>query len=141
MVLALGSPIAQLSRMPVGKSNPKVAKKRGELLATFDTLASHLQTTFVALSTAYARCKSATTETATDGGENGHTETQTKDLSRPDRGTAHLMFVLGSSPNTARARIVLTIDGLDVKVWGAREVEGAAARREDSGAGTGGSEG
>ncbi|TBU48809.1 hypothetical protein BD309DRAFT_883840 [Dichomitus squalens] len=103
-------PIAQLSRMPGGKSNPKAAKKRDELLATFDILASHLQTTFVAISTAYAKCKSATSD------ENGHT----RNVARPSRGTAHLMFVFGPSANAARARIVLTIDGLDVKVWGAR---------------------
>ncbi|PIL36470.1 hypothetical protein GSI_00159 [Ganoderma sinense ZZ0214-1] len=117
-------PVAQLSRMPVGKSNPKVAKKRDELLATFDILSSHLQTTFVALSTAYAKCKSAKTkaETATSD-ENGHFHVQPNSVAGPSRGTAHLMFVLGPSANSARARIVLTIDGLDIKVWGTRPYE------------------
>ena len=110
--------------MPVGKSNPKVAKKRDELLATLDTLSSHLQTTFVALSTAYAKCRSAKTkvETATSD-ENGHADVQPSSVAGPSRGTAHLMFVLGPSANTARARIVLTIDGLDIKVWGTRPCE------------------
>ncbi|KAI1792551.1 hypothetical protein LXA43DRAFT_887385 [Ganoderma leucocontextum] len=117
-------PVAQLSRMPGGKSNPKVAKKRDELLATFDTLSSHLQTTFVALSTAYAKCKSAKArpETATSD-ENGHADGQPSSVAGPSRRTAHLMFVLGQSANTARARIVLTIDGLDIKVWGTRPCE------------------
>ena len=121
--------------MPCGKSNPKVAKKRDELLATFDTLSSHLQTTFVALSTAYAKCKSAKTkaETATSD-ENGHAGVLASSVAGPSRGTAHLMFVLGPSANTARARIVLTIDGLDIKVWGTRPYEFQArdAEQEDS---------
>ena len=118
------SPVAQLSRMPVGKSNPKVAKKRDELLATLDILSSHLQTTFVALSTAYAKCSSAKTkaETATSD-ENGHADVPPSSVAGPSRGTAHLMFVLGPSANAARARIVLTIDGLDIKVWGMRPCE------------------
>ncbi|RPD55091.1 hypothetical protein L226DRAFT_493122 [Lentinus tigrinus ALCF2SS1-7] len=120
-------PIAQLSRMPGGKSNPKVAKKRDELIETFDTLASHLQTTFVALSTAYARCKSASSQSHSSSfstcenddpeGERCHVATAVEE---GRRGTAHLMFVLGTSVGAARARILLTIDGLEVKVWGAR---------------------
>lgn len=120
--------------MPVGKSNPKVAKKRDELLATFDTLSSHLQTTFVALSTAYAKCKSAKTkaETATSD-ENGHAGVPARSVAGPSRGTAHMMFVLGPSANTARARIVLTIDGLDVKVWGTRPVDFQAREEDEDG--------
>ncbi|CDO76352.1 hypothetical protein BN946_scf185011.g16 [Trametes cinnabarina] len=107
--------------MPGGGSNPKVAKKREELLATFDMLSSHLQTTFVALSTAYARCepaKSRTTASPTD--ENTHQDLQAGPGDAPQRGATHLMFVLGPSAGAARARIILTIDGLEVKVWGQR---------------------
>ncbi|KAH9936853.1 uncharacterized protein BXZ73DRAFT_45066 [Epithele typhae] len=108
-------PVAQLSRMPVGRSNPKVARQRDELVASLDTLASHLQTTFVALSTAYARCRLAKgrAAVATGAGAQGADE---GGLTH-----AHLVFVLGPSANAARARIVLTIDGIQVRVWGARE--------------------
>ncbi|KAI0751797.1 hypothetical protein C8Q80DRAFT_1159371 [Daedaleopsis nitida] len=121
-------PVAQLSRMPVSKSNPKVAQKREELLATFDILASHFHTTFVALSTAYARCKSPHSSTSADR------QSEAVDANTPTlaptipRGKAHLMFVLGSSVGAARARIVLTIDGLELKVWGAR---GASHEEEE----------
>ncbi|KAI0352503.1 hypothetical protein OH77DRAFT_792601 [Trametes cingulata] len=117
-------PVAQLARMPSGGSNPKAAKKREELLATFDMLSSHLQTTFVALSTAYAKCKSARSidPAAHNGDENSQkiSHAGPSNSARPQRGTAHLMFVLGPSVGAARARIVLTIDGLEVKVWGER---------------------
>ncbi|KAI0333463.1 hypothetical protein GY45DRAFT_1319773 [Cubamyces sp. BRFM 1775] len=114
-------PVAQLARMPRGGSNPKVAKKREELLATFDMLSSHLQTTFVALSTAYAKCKSAKGKAAAvPGDENSQKDTQGSAAAESQRGAAHLMFVLGPSVGAARARILLTIDGLDVKVWGER---------------------
>ena len=110
--------------MPEGKSNSKAANKRKELLATFDLLATHLHTTFVALSTAYARCRQTQTEN-----ENALPARQSG--GRAGLGTAHLMFVLGPSVNAARARIVLTIDNLEVKVWGAREVEGGASGRDE----------
>ncbi|KAI0666134.1 hypothetical protein C8Q78DRAFT_475156 [Trametes maxima] len=115
-------PIAQLMRMPGGGSNPKVTKKREELLATFDTLSSHLQTTFVALSTAYAKCQSAKCKAAVvPGDENSQKGTQPSAISPAGRRAAHLMFLLGPSVGAARAKIILTIDGLDVKVWGERE--------------------
>ncbi|KAI9059044.1 hypothetical protein FKP32DRAFT_1635003 [Trametes sanguinea] len=114
-------PVAQLLRMPGGGSNPKVARKREELLATFDTLSSHLQTTFVALSTAYAKCKSAKSKTTPAlSDENSQKEPQEDPSVTPQRGAAHLMFILGPSVGAARARILLTIDGLEVKVWGQR---------------------
>ena len=107
--------------MPGGGSNPKVAKKREDLLTTFDMLSSHLQTTFVALSTAYAKCKSAKGKAAAQtGDENSQKDTQAYTAGRAQRGAAHLMFILGPSVGAARARILLTIDGLDVKVWGER---------------------
>ncbi|KAL7281911.1 hypothetical protein ACG7TL_003377 [Trametes sanguinea] len=114
-------PVAQLLRMPGGGSNPKVARKREELLATFDTLSSHLQTTFVALSTAYAKCKSAKRKASTvPSDENSAKESQVDPGAMPQRRAAHLMFILGPSAGAARARILLTIDGLEVKVWGQR---------------------
>ncbi|KAI0820724.1 hypothetical protein BC628DRAFT_1396068 [Trametes gibbosa] len=129
-------PVAQLLRMPCGASSPKVAKKREELLATFDTLSSHLQTTFVALSTALAKCKSAKDKEITvTGDENSQTVSHASaTASAPQKGTAHLMFILGPSVGAARARVLLTVDGLEIKVWGERvdhqdldESEGAAS--------------
>ena len=120
--------------MPGGRSNPKVAKKRDELLATFDLLTSHLHTTFMALSTAYAKCKLAKTQDSSPvDGENAPPEPQGVHQGRLR--TAHLMFVLGPSAHAAKARIILTIDGLEVKVWGARvaeEVDSDEESEEDS---------
>ncbi|EIW62228.1 uncharacterized protein TRAVEDRAFT_45061 [Trametes versicolor FP-101664 SS1] len=115
-------PVAQLMRMPGGGSNAKVAKKREELLANFDTLSSHLRTTFVALSTAYAKCKLAKDKAAeVPGDENSQKVSRASSSTRStQRGSAHLMFILGPSVGAARARILLTIDGLEVKVWGER---------------------
>ncbi|KAH9853294.1 hypothetical protein C2E23DRAFT_822570 [Lenzites betulinus] len=115
-------PVAQLLRMPGGASSPKVAKKREELLATFDTLSSHLQTTFVALSTAYAKFRAAKEkEAAITGDENSQKVSHASAIaSAPQKGTAHLMFILGPSIGAARARVLVTVDGLEVKVWGER---------------------
>ena len=89
----------QLACMPSGHSDTRAAKRRTELLAAIDTLSSHMQTTFTALSTALARRKMSDLAT----------------------GAAHLAFVLGPSVGAARARIVYAVDGLEVKVWGERD--------------------
>ncbi|KAG0692668.1 hypothetical protein DFH29DRAFT_1084594, partial [Suillus ampliporus] len=47
-------PVMQMARMPGGDATSRAAKKCRELLNSFDTLASHLNTTFTALSTAFA---------------------------------------------------------------------------------------
>ncbi|KAG9308716.1 hypothetical protein JVU11DRAFT_11498 [Chiua virens] len=47
-------PIVQLTNMPTKDNTTRIAKKRHELLNSFDTLASHLYTTFIALSSALA---------------------------------------------------------------------------------------
>ncbi|KAH9916820.1 uncharacterized protein B0H18DRAFT_1037342 [Fomitopsis serialis] len=98
------SPVVQLARMPGGRSDTRAAKRRNDLLATIDTLESHMHTTFTALSTALARRKS-----------------RDEDVALPSTGTAHLAFVLGPSVGAARARIVYTVNGLEVKVWGERD--------------------
>ncbi|KAI0745212.1 hypothetical protein C8Q76DRAFT_702871, partial [Earliella scabrosa] len=112
-------PVAQLTRMPAGKANPKAAKKREQLITTFDTLDSHLRTTFDAISTAYAKCKSGHTANSSPS-DNHQIESASSGPAPAGKGTAHLMFVLGSSVAAARARILLTIDGIDVKMWGSR---------------------
>lgn len=106
-VLFPQSPVMQLARMPGGQSDTRAAKRRTELLAAIDTLSSHMQTTFTALSTALARRKVG------DG----------------SMGSAHIAFVLGPSVGAARARIVYAVDGLEVKVWGERDdLPGPSAR-------------
>ncbi|KAI0730005.1 hypothetical protein C8Q72DRAFT_274145 [Fomitopsis betulina] len=97
-------PVMQLVRMPSSQSDSRAAKRRAELLAAIDTLSSHMRTTFTALSTALALRKT---------GEDGAVP--------PPTGTAHLAFVLGPSVGAARARIIYAVDGLEVKVWGARD--------------------
>ncbi|KZT13258.1 uncharacterized protein LAESUDRAFT_719602 [Laetiporus sulphureus 93-53] len=93
-------PVVQLARMPGGSSDPRTAKKRAELLAAFDTLSSHLRTTFSALSSAMSQRK----------GKRSENESPSK------AGSAYLAFVLGPSVGAARAKVVLVVDGLDVKV-------------------------
>ncbi|KZT67010.1 hypothetical protein DAEQUDRAFT_729609 [Daedalea quercina L-15889] len=105
-------PVVQLARMPGGQSNSRAAKRRNDLLAAIDTLSSHMQTTFTALSTALARRRSR------DG-----------DDAPPSIGTAHLAFVLGPSVGAARARIIYTVNGLELKVWGERDDVPGPSRR------------
>ena len=68
------------------------------MINAFDELSSHLHTTFSALSTALARnpaCRS------TD--------------------TVYLSLVLGPTIGAPKARVVLALEGLEVKIWGDRE--------------------
>ena len=78
----------------------KADKSRLELLNTLDILASHLDTTFTALSTAYARCLPATTTAL-----------------RP----TYLAILIGPSISTARAKVIFGVDGMEEKVWGMRD--------------------
>jgi hypothetical protein len=68
------------------------------MITAFDELSSHLHTTFSALSTALAR-------------NPAHRSTA----------TVHLAFVLGPTVGAPRARVVLALEGLEVKIWGIRE--------------------
>jgi hypothetical protein len=85
--------------MPSMQSDPKAAKKRAELVTAVDTLTSHLETTFVALSSAVAL----------RSGSNMHKS------SCPDSETAYMIFVVGPSVGTAKAKVVLVLEGLEVK--------------------------
>ncbi|KAI0337335.1 hypothetical protein BDW22DRAFT_1433411 [Trametopsis cervina] len=98
-------PVVQLSRMPSNQSKSKAYKKREELVAAIDTLTSHLETTFVALSSAFAQYKDPA------------------DAAMPVRTceSAHMMFIVGPSVGAAKARIALVVDGLEVKPLGGRE--------------------
>jgi hypothetical protein len=104
------SPIAQLARIPGASSASRAAKKRSDMINAFDELSSHLHTTFSALSTALARNP---THRSTD--------------------TVYLALVLGPTIGAAKARVVLALEGLEVKVWGMREdIEEALLASEGS---------
>ncbi|KAG2053807.1 hypothetical protein BDR06DRAFT_1021289 [Suillus hirtellus] len=94
-------PIIQMARMPGGDTASRAAKKRQELLNSFDTLASHLNTTFTALSTAFAY----------------HSGTKDPRSS----GRAYLAVVLGPTPGSAKCRIMVGVNALEAKVWGERD--------------------
>ena len=72
-------------------------KQRTEFLASFDTIASHMDTTFSALSTALSRCSS-------------HKDSK---FTR-----AYLAILLGPSLGSAKSKVVLGIDGLEKRIWG-----------------------
>ncbi|KAF8905770.1 hypothetical protein CPB84DRAFT_1676317 [Gymnopilus junonius] len=93
-------PVMQLSRIPGGKTNTRAAKQRAELLSSFDTISSHLDTTFSALSTALAR--------ASDSG-------------RSKLAQAHLAVLVGPSITSAKSKVILGIDGLEPTIWGNTE--------------------
>ena len=73
------------------------------MITAFDELSSHLHTTFSALSTALAR-------------NPAHRSTE----------TVYLALVLGPTIGAPKARVVLALEGLEVKIWGQREgIDGA----------------
>jgi hypothetical protein len=82
------------------KSTPKALKLRTDLLASFDTLCSHLNTSFSSLSTALARV-------------NGPGP-------RPTR-RAYLAILVGPSIGSAKTKVMFAVDGLVTKVWGERD--------------------
>ncbi|OBZ66574.1 hypothetical protein A0H81_13374 [Grifola frondosa] len=110
-------PLVQFSRMPGGHSNSRAAKKRLDLLATIDTLTSHLHTTFLALS--HSLALKGVVEVTGDGRKENQILTVGEPSHKPAR--AHIMFVIGPSVGAARARVLLTVDGLEVKACGARD--------------------
>ena len=77
------------------------------MLNSFDTLASHLYTTFIALSTALAL--RGTPEKA--------------EATQRHHGVSRTFFAvaLGPTVGTAKSRVIVAIDGLEKKVWGLRE--------------------
>ncbi|KIM78003.1 hypothetical protein PILCRDRAFT_608143 [Piloderma croceum F 1598] len=127
--------------MPGGQSNTRASKKRADLLASFDTLACHLQTTFTTLSTAIARSKSKRdTETDIDlnslprprePDDPADATVGEKDTRRLAR--AYLAIVLGPSPSSSKARVMFAVDGLEVKVWGKREDVSSGIADENEG--------
>lgn len=100
-----------MSRMGTmkSKSTSKAAKKRIELMAAIDTLSSHLETTFLALSSAFAQREISGLGAAKD---NYH---------YPRKEKAHMIFVVGPSVGAAKAKVALVFDGLEVKLAGQRD--------------------
>ena len=70
---------------------------RTEFLTTFDTIASNMDTTFSALSTALSRCSNNKDSTIT---------------------RAYLAIFLGPSLGSAKSKVILGIDGLEKRIWG-----------------------
>ncbi|KAI0092888.1 hypothetical protein BDY19DRAFT_990564 [Irpex rosettiformis] len=103
-------PVVQMSRMSNLQSNLKVAKKRMELMTAIDTLTSHLETTFLALSSAFAQRRNPEVETFDSGRARN-----------PSNEKAHVIFVVGPSVGAARAKVALVFDGLEVKLGEKRE--------------------
>ncbi|KAI0269347.1 hypothetical protein BC834DRAFT_865971 [Gloeopeniophorella convolvens] len=91
-------PVAQLGRLPAASSASRAVKKRVEMMNAVDVLSSHLHTTFSALSAALAQ-------------NPGHGSTD----------TVYFAFVLGPTIGAPRARVVLALEGLEIKIWGERE--------------------
>ncbi|KAJ3789989.1 hypothetical protein GGU10DRAFT_341908 [Lentinula aff. detonsa] len=102
-------PIVQLSRLPGGKSNPRTEKLKRDLIDSFDTLSSHLDTTFTALSTAFARC-SQTAQSTSDA------DNSERKFSNP----AYMAILVGPSIGTAKSKIIFAVDSLETKIWGLR---------------------
>ncbi|KAJ7174464.1 hypothetical protein C8R46DRAFT_891893 [Mycena filopes] len=105
-------PVMQLSRIPSGKTNPRALKLRTELLSAFDTLSSHLNTTFPALATAFALVAGA------------------EPSPRPTR-RAYLAILVGPSIGSAKTRVMLALDGVVPRVWGERNDDDDGVEEED----------
>lgn len=108
-------PVMRLERIPRGQNvgtNTRVDKLRTEFLATFDTLSSHMDTTFSALSTALSRCSDYKDCTMT---------------------RAYLAILLGPSREYAKSKVMLGIDGLENRIWGnhVKNVSGALYASDD----------
>ncbi|PBK72128.1 hypothetical protein ARMSODRAFT_932465 [Armillaria solidipes] len=98
-------PVPQLARIAItGKANARTTKLRSELLDSFDTLLSHLGTTFTALSTAFARSFPQ------------EERSKTVHTSR-----AYMAILVGPSIGSAKSKVMLAVDGLEAKVWGQRD--------------------
>ncbi|KAH0586820.1 hypothetical protein H2248_005667 [Termitomyces sp. 'cryptogamus'] len=100
-------PIVQLSKLSNTKSSPRALKQRNELLSSFDTLTSHLNTTFTALSSAFARISSIS-------------KYQGANTAKYNCTRAYLGIFVGSSPATAKAKVLFAVDGLEIKAIGVR---------------------
>ncbi|KAJ3895820.1 hypothetical protein GG344DRAFT_7484, partial [Lentinula edodes] len=111
-------PVAQLSRLPGGKafqSNTRAAKLKHDLIDSFDTLSSHLDTTFTALSTAFARCSPTGAFSSGDNSGDNDADEQSSGSQ------AYLAILVGPSIGTAKSKVIFAVDGLETKIWGVRD--------------------
>ncbi|KAG6830209.1 hypothetical protein H0H87_008853, partial [Tephrocybe sp. NHM501043] len=99
----------QLSRLSSTKTSPRAVKQRNELLSSFDTLASHLDTTFTALSSAFTRIRKPE-KGREDKGEN-----------QLDRARVYMGIFVGSSLSSAKGKAMFAVDGLEIKAIGFRD--------------------
>ncbi|KAF9530947.1 hypothetical protein CPB83DRAFT_809857 [Crepidotus variabilis] len=90
-------PIMQLARMPSGKSTLRAQRMRSELLNSYDTISSHLDSTISALSTALTRASV---------NDKSHTS------------PAFLAFLVGPSITSAKTKVILGLDGIEKRIWG-----------------------
>ncbi|KAG6910182.1 hypothetical protein DXG01_012631 [Tephrocybe rancida] len=91
------------------QSSPRALKQRNELLSSFDTLTSHLNTTFTALSSAFARMRTIS---------KGHADTADMQL---DHARTYMGVFVGSSTASAKAKVIFALDGLEIKAIGTRD--------------------
>ncbi|KAG5350784.1 hypothetical protein C0989_009293 [Termitomyces sp. Mn162] len=96
-------PLSQLA----DEEDSTTLKQRNELLSSFDTLTSHLNTTFTALSSAFARISSIS-------------KYQGANTAKYNCTRAYLGIFVGSSPATAKAKVLFAVDGLEIKAIGVR---------------------
>ncbi|KIK55800.1 hypothetical protein GYMLUDRAFT_62355 [Collybiopsis luxurians FD-317 M1] len=98
-------PVLQLARLPSAKSDSRPGKLRRDLIDSFDTLSSHLDTTFTALSTTFARCKPPLNAPEAD---------------RKATNPAFMAILVGPSIGTAKSKVIFAVDDLEAKIWGLR---------------------
>ncbi|KAL1747780.1 hypothetical protein HDZ31DRAFT_60956 [Schizophyllum fasciatum] len=109
-------PVGQLTRLK-GKSNPRATKLRLAFMEAFDLLSSHFDSSFSALSTAFAK--------------HGMSKAPAPlaELRKPKTSRrAYIALLVGPSVGTAKAKVILGIDGLESKLWGLRD-DGVAANQ------------
>ncbi|KAF5371505.1 hypothetical protein D9615_009584 [Tricholomella constricta] len=110
-------PVMQLSRMPSTNSTARALRQRNELLSSFDTLTSHLNTTFTALSSALAQGpKQAQVQVQVPVPPNTSlSNTNTK------RARVYLAIFVGSNTASAKSKVIYAVDGLEIKAIGVRD--------------------
>src|ERR1700728_4613754 len=103
-----------MSKSNSAQSNARASRKRAELLSSFDALSSHLTSTFSALSTALARASSR-------NGYSTDTQETVESTGAKKTGRAYLAILVGASISSAKSKVVVGINGLEVKIWGTRD--------------------
>lgn len=104
-------PVGQLAKL-AARIDPSAApskstKKLVELLDVYDVLACHLHTTFDALSRALAKNVTRYPPPSRDASDTVYPNAQT-----------HLILAVGQTIATSRSRVILELDGFEVKAYG-----------------------